>query len=288
MWRCRAAIPWRPDEAKLQMKEAEKMGRIFAIMSGKGGVGKSTISAALAECYARRGKKVALLDGDIGLRCADLMLGMQDRVVFDLGDLTEDKCPLDQALVSHPVLPNLSLLAAPQMLRPSDVKAKKMKKIIDTLASRMDVVILDAPAGIGRGLKNLLNAQADSIIVATPDDVSLRDAEKLNALLAQRGEMNAGLIINRVNKKLIRRGEMMAPARIAAYLDMPLMGAIPESGEIYRALLQQKTALQCGDAKVTEAIGHLADRLMGIDTPIHEYYPSAIWKFFHRGGEAQA
>lgn len=264
------------------------MGRIFAIMSGKGGVGKSTISAALAECYARRGKKVALLDGDTGLRCMDLMLGMQDRVVFDLGDLVEDKCPLDQALILHPQIPNLFLLAAPQMLRPSDVKAKKMKKIIDTLAVRHDIVILDAPAGIGRGWKNILNPQADSIIVVTPDDVSIRDAEKMSSLLAERGKMHSGLIVNRVNKKLIRRGEMLPPDRIAVHLDMTLMGALPESGEVYRALLQQKTAMCCNDEKVVQAIRCLADRLMGQNVPLPEYSPSAIWKFIHRGGEAQA
>lgn len=270
------------------MKEAEKMGRILAIMSGKGGVGKSTVSAALAEYYARIGKKVVLLDGDIGLRCADLMLGMQDRVVFDLGDLAEDKCPIDQALVRHPALPNLSLLAAPQLMKPSDVKAKKMKRIIESLAARRDIVILDAPAGVGRGLKNILSAQAESIIVATPDDVSIRDAERLAALLSERGEMHPGLILNRVNKKLIRKGEMMSPLRIAGILDMPLMGVMPESPEIYRALLRHETALHCGDDQVTAAVETMAGRLLGRDIPLKDYEPSAVWRFFHRGGEAQA
>ena len=124
------------------------MGRVFAVMSGKGGVGKSTLSTALAEFYARQGKRVVLLDGDVGLRCADLMLNMQDRVIYDLGDLAEKNCEMDQALVAHPTLPNLRLLSAPQMMSASEVKKKAMGRIITRLSDETDVLLLDAPAGI--------------------------------------------------------------------------------------------------------------------------------------------
>ena len=262
------------------------MARIFAIMSGKGGVGKSTISAALAECYARQDKRVTLVDGDIGLRCADLMLNLQNQVIYDLGDLMEKECSLDKALV-HPMhLPNLSLLAAPQMMRPSDVKSKDLGKIIARLADRQDIVILDAPAGIGRGLKNLLGAQAESMIVATPDDVSIRDAERLGMLLSEKGEMHPGLILNRVRKKLIKTGEMVAPQALAESLDMPLMGVIPESEKIYRALLRHESALHCEDKAVLQAVENLAARLLGEDAPMPDYRPSPVWRFFNRGGES--
>ena len=112
------------------------MSKIFAIMSGKGGVGKSTVSAALAELYARQGLKVTLVDGDVGLRCADLMLGMQDRVVYDLGDWTQSACTPEQALAAVPGLPTLTLLAAPQMLRPSDMKGKEIERVVSWLARR--------------------------------------------------------------------------------------------------------------------------------------------------------
>ena len=263
------------------------MGKIFVIMSGKGGVGKSTISAALAEYYAGLGLQVALLDGDVGLRCADLMLNMQDRVVYDLGDVTDDRCGLDRALIVHPRYPSLSLLAAPQMLKPSDVKAKKMKKIIESLAERMDIVLLDAPAGIGRGLKNLLGVQAETFVVATPDDVSIRDAERLSSLLFERGEIRPGLILNRVNEKLIRRGEMMPPHQISAVLDMPLMGILPESSEIYRALLRHETALHAADKKVKKAVEGIALRLLGEARPLESYASHGIRGLFHRGGGAR-
>lgn len=264
------------------------MGQIFSFMSGKGGVGKSTLAAALAECYARQGRRVTLVDGDIGLRCADLILGLQDQVVFDLGDLAEKRCSMDQALVHPSSLPHLSLLAAPQLMRPSDVKAKEMGKIIACLAERQDLVLLDAPAGIGRGWKNILGAKGQSIIVATPDDVSLRDAERLSSLLAERGEMHPALIINRINRRLIKRGEMTPPDQLAAMLDLPLMGAIPDSVDIYRALLRHETALHSQDKQVISAIETLAARLRGQDAPLPHYAPSRIRAFFSRGGDIKA
>ena len=133
------------------MSEVSKVGRIYSIMSGKGGVGKSTLSSSLAVYYARMGKQVTLLDGDIGQRCADLMLNVQDRVVYDLGDVADKNCELKEALLPHPALPNLTLLAAPQMMTPSDVKRKAMDRIITDLAEASDILLLDAPAGIGKG-----------------------------------------------------------------------------------------------------------------------------------------
>ncbi len=261
------------------------MGRIFALMSGKGGVGKSTLAAALAECYARRDMRTVLLDGDIGLRCADLMLGMQDRVIYDLGDLAEKSCAMEQALVRHPKLPSLFLVAAPQMLSASDLKRKDLGRIITRLSEKADMLIIDAPAGIGRGLKNLLGAAAEPVIVATPDDVCLRDAEKLNMLLTQQEEPRPVLAVNRVNRKLVRLGEMRTPAQLAAILDMPLIGAVPDSPKVYRALLNHKGAMHCGDAKVASAIEHMSARLIGEDVPLERYRHSAFLSLFMEGDE---
>ena len=261
------------------------MGRTFAIMSGKGGVGKSTLAVALAEYYARQGQRVALLDGDVGLRCADLMMNMQDRVVFDLGDVTDKTCMLDQALTPHPEMPNLLLLAAPQMMNASDIKRKEMGRVITRLADETDLLLLDAPAGLGRGLKNLLGAAAEPVIVATPDDVCVRDVEKLVSVLSGKEEPWPVLVFNRVSKRLVRSGEMLPPVQLAAILDIPLMGVIPESMAVYRALLRHKGALECGDPKVVRAIEVIAARLLGADAPMETYAPSPILRFFTRGGE---
>ncbi len=261
------------------------MARIFSIMSGKGGVGKSTLASSLACYYAGRNMKTVLIDGDIGLRCADLMLDVQDRVVYDLGDVKENLCPAEQALIRPTAIPHLSLLAAPQMMRPSDIKGKEISKLVASLAAENDIILLDAPAGIGRGLKNLLGSGSTPVIIATPDDVCLRDAERLGMVLKEKGEeMHPHLILNRVNKKLIRKGEMPTPQNIALSLDMPLYGVIPESPAIYRALLQHKTALFCEDEQVKQAIENIASRLLGAETPLPTFKTPR--SFFRKGGVA--
>lgn len=261
------------------------MGKIFAIMSGKGGVGKSTIAAGLAEYYARQGKSTVLVDGDTGLRCADLMLNVQDQVLYDLGDVVNKNCTLEQALVRPAEIHTLSLLAAPQLMKPSDLSAKEMGRLITRLSDLFDILILDAPAGVGRGLKNLLGAAAEPVIVATPDDISVRDAEKLGALLDARQEPRPSVVFNRVNPALVRRGEMTPPQALAQALDMPLMGVIPESGAVYRALLKHQTVMKCGDEQLVHAIAALAKRLIGQEAQLPEYRPSAVLRFFRRGGE---
>ena len=260
------------------------MSRIFTIMSGKGGVGKTTLSAALALYYARQGMKCTLLDGDIGLRCADLTLNMQDQVIYDLGDLCAAQCTLEQALIRCPDAPCLSLLAAPQLMKASEFKSRDIAAVVRRVAAGQDIVLLDAPAGVGRGLKNLLGAESSPVIVATPDDVSLRDAERLGMLLTERGEPHPGIIFNRVNRELVRRGKMMPPQALATAVDMPLLGIVPESPLIYQALLSHKNPLDCGDPQVVAAIGNIASRLLGADIPLPEYRPSALLRFFSKGG----
>ena len=260
------------------------MSRIFTIMSGKGGVGKSTLASALALYYARHGVKCALLDGDVGLRCADMMLGMQDSVVFDLSDLCNDGCTLEQALIPCPAEPNLTLLAAPQLMKASEFKAKEIAAVVRRIAKTRDIILLDAPAGVGRGLKNLLGADSTPVIVATPDEVCVRDAERLGMLLTDRGEMHPGIVFNRVSRELVRKGVMLPPKALAEALDMPLMGILPESPAIYRALLQHRSPLDCGDPQVAEAFENIASRLLGADVPLPEYRVSALLRFFSKGG----
>ena len=260
------------------------MSRIFVLTSGKGGVGKSTLAAALAVYYARQHMRVTLVDGDIGLRCADLMLGLQDQVIYDLGDLMEKRCQTEQALLSPAGLPGLSLLAAPQLMKASDVKAKEMTALLTRLGEQSDVVLIDAPAGVGRGLKNLLGVEARPLIVATPDDVSIRDAERLTSILALREKERPGLIVNRVRPRLIRRGEMIAPAAMAQVLDLPLLGIMPESETLYRAFLRHQTAMDCRDQAVQSAVACTASRMLGADTPLPDYRPAPLLRFFAKKG----
>lgn len=260
------------------------MGKSYVIASGKGGVGKSTLAAALACSLAKRMVSVALVDADTGLRCADLLLGMENKVVFDLGDVLKGECKLVRALIRHPEFPRLSLLAAPQLMRAGEIHPMQMKMVIKKLHALFDVILIDAPAGLGRNLSNVLGAGEEYILVATPDDVSLRDAEKMSSLLMQKDAPHPFLVLNRLNRRLIRRGSMLPPDIIAASLDMPLLGVIPESAAVYEALLEHRTAAQCDDKRVVREMDNIAMRLLGADIPLARYHKSPVVSFFTQGG----
>lgn len=247
------------------------MGKAYLILSGKGGVGKTTIATSLALELATRGLSVALVDADIGLRCADQLLDLQSDIVFDAGDVLEKRCAMTRALVRHPDIHSLCLLSAPQTLGPSDVEKKEMTKLLSRLKSQFDFVLIDCPAGIGRGIKNVWEDADEALVVATPDDACLRDAERISTLLFDKKSMHPYLILNRVSHYLVWEGDMKKPAEIARELDMPLMAVIPESSDVYRALLKHKTALECQNRRVRRAIRVLADRILGMDRLLPHY-----------------
>ncbi len=181
----------------------------FCIASGKGGVGKSTLAANLGAALARSGKSVVIVDADIGLRAQDALLSMENHVVYDLMDVALKECPLEQAVLPHPSITGLSLLPASQFARVRSLEPKRLKKILDLLRMDHDFVILDCPAGVERGLRNVLNAGVDeTILLATPDDISIRDAERVVHILDSKQLPRPRLIVNRLDSHLIRKGEM--------------------------------------------------------------------------------
>ena len=250
------------------------MGRVYLMMSGKGGTGKTTVSTSLALALAEMGRRVLLVDGDVGLRCCDLLMGMEDLVVYDVSDVLENRCTLAEAVTRHPRQPHLYLLSAPQALGPADVSKKGMGAVIDEARPLYDFILIDCPAGIGRGLKNLWRSADEAVIVANPDDASVRAAERVSALLFERLQLHAGLILNRIDRTLIFCREERRPAAIAASLDLPLLGGIPESYDVYRAILTHKTALECDSGAVRRAVKRIARRLAGENVPLPRPYRS--------------
>ncbi len=247
------------------------MGRAYLIVSGKGGVGKTTIATSLALSLARRGMSVALVDADVGLRCADQLLDLQNDVVYDLLDVLDKRCLMQRALVRHPEAEKLCLLSAPQEAAPSDISRNDMARLFKKLKSRFDFVLVDGPAGIGRGIKNVWEGVDEALMVVTPDDVCIRDAERVSQLLFEKQKLHPQLILNRVNRSFLWDGEMKKPAQIAQELDMPLLAVIPDSKEVYRALLHHRTALECKSRAVRRAIAMAADRLLGMDKKLPRY-----------------
>lgn len=247
------------------------MGKAYLIISGKGGVGKTTFATSAAQLLARRGFSVALIDADVGLRCADQLLNLQDQVVYDLGDVLEKRCTVQTACVRGRGDERLQLLAAPQMLSPSDVDKRDMARLIRLLKRQNDFVLIDCPSGIGRGIKNVWSEADEALLVATPDDACIRDAERVSSLLFERLRLRAQLVLNRVDRGMIFEGGMKKPARIAEALDLRLLAAIPFDREVYRALLRHKPASEADSRRVRRALNTAVDRMLGLDKKLPRY-----------------
>lgn len=264
------------------------MGNAWIIASGKGGVGKSTLSASLGLELARDGQKVCIVDADIGLRDQDVLLGVQNCIVFDILDVANNICPLEQALVvpQPEKVPTLSLLPASQFARAKALEAKVFRKIMHALKESFDVVLIDAPAGVERSLRGLLSNEIDrGILVCTPDDVCIRNVERAAGVLRKKGVENIQVVVNRLNPDYIRRGEMYSAATVAQTLDMPLLGEVPEDPEIYRALLRHQSVMD-GRSEGKCAIMRIAWRMKNpeekIPFPNYGQKTSLLKRLFHR------
>ena len=239
------------------------MSTAWIIASGKGGVGKSTITANVGLAMAQEGKKVCIVDGDIGLRDMDALLGLENRIAFDMLDVAEGNCLLEQALISPLDAPNLSLLPASQFARAKELKPDVFRRILVRLKMVFDVILIDCPAGIERSLRGLLNEQIDEcVIVCTPDDICIRNAERLFSVLEKKGLPRPKLIVNRLEEALVRADEMYSAATVAATLDLELLGEIPDDYFVYRAMLNHEQLLYI-DCEARKALLRIARRMMG-------------------------
>lgn len=188
--------------------------RVITITSGKGGVGKTTTTANLGTALAMEGKKVALVDGDIGLRNLDAVLGLENRIVYDLVDVVEGQCRLRQALIKDKRLPELYLLPAAQTRDKNAVNSIQMEQLCQQLRQEFDFVIIDSPAGIEQGFRNAIVGADEIIIVANPEMASVRDADRIIGLVEAAGKPEPRLILNRLRAEIIRRGDMMDVADV--------------------------------------------------------------------------
>ena len=247
------------------------MAVCYAIASGKGGVGKSVLTANLAACLAMNGSRVLVVDADIGLRSQDALLGLENRIVYDLIDLARGDCEAEQAVLPGETFPSLHLLPAAQFERAKALDPKKLSKILRALRDGYDYILIDCPAGIERGLRNVLNAGADEIIlVATPDDISLRSAGRTAQLIEEKQAPRPRLIVNRLDGELIRSGEMYSAFTAAQVLDLPLLGAVPEDPLVYRSQLKHDLFVRY-DCEARSALMRIAERLRGRNLPIYAY-----------------
>ncbi|MBQ8201709.1 MAG: septum site-determining protein MinD [Clostridia bacterium] len=249
------------------------MSTAWIIASGKGGVGKSTITACLGAAMSREGRRVCIVDADIGLRDQDALLGLENRIVFDLLDVAGGSCRLDQALVMPDGEHRLTLLPASQFARAKELSPKDFRRILLELKERFDVVLIDCPAGIERSLRGLMNDAVDeTILICTPDDICIRNAERTCGVMEKKGLPRPQVIVNRLSPELIRAGEMYTAATVAATLDIHLLGEIPEDAAVYRAALQHLSPMDV-DCEARRALTRIAWRMLDedVDAPLPGY-----------------
>lgn len=247
------------------------MGSVWLIASGKGGVGKSTVSAGTATALNRMGSKVCIVDADIGLKCQDTILGVENNVVYDLMDVARKGCSIRQALIRVPEEENLRLLAASQFARAKDLEPKVFDGIVKDLRDSFDHVIIDCPAGLERNLRILTQCHPDhTVVVLTPDDVSIQDAKRLCAFLTGKELPRPQLVVNRLIPELVRAKEMLPAKAAAIRLSYPLLGEIPDDRSVYRALINHIRVMDV-DCEVRSAMIRIAKRMRGEKVAFPEY-----------------
>lgn len=242
-------------------------GRVVTITSGKGGVGKTTTTANLGVALARRGKRVACLDADIGLRNLDVVLGVENRIVYDVVDVVEGHARLRQALIKDKRLPELQILPAAQTRDKSAVNESQMCKLCDELRKDFDFVLIDSPAGIEQGFKNAVAPADQVIIVTTPEVSAVRDADRIIGL-AEAGEKPAPkLIINRFRPAMVKRGDMLDTSDVLEVLAIELIGIVPEDEAIITSTNKGQPVALEDRTQSGAAFTRIAARLLGEDVP---------------------
>lgn len=244
------------------------MDNIIVITSGKGGVGKTTTTANIGVGLAKRGKKTVLVDTDIGLRNLDVVLGLENRIVYDLVDVVEGTCRLKQALIKDKRYDGLFLLPAAQTRNKMAVNPEQMQELIKRLSEEFDYVIIDCPAGIEQGFQNAVAGAKSAIVVTVPEVSSVRDADRIIGLLGASDVDEVRLLINRMRPDLVAQGDMLAIDDTLEILGIDLIGVIPEDELIFRSSNLGEPAVTISGSMAGKAYSNVVSRILGEDVPI--------------------
>lgn len=245
------------------------MSEVIVVTSGKGGVGKTTTSANIGCGLALAGKKVVMVDSDIGLRNLDVVMGLENRVVYDLVDVIEGSCRLKQALIKDKRYPGLFLLPAAQTRDKNAVSPEQMKKLCQNIRDMgFDYIIIDCPAGIEQGFKNAIAGADRAVVVTTPEVSAVRDADRIIGLLEANGLNDPGLIVNRIKTDMVKRGDMMSVDDVKEILSVNVLGVVPDDEAIVVTTNRGEPAVADDFSKAGKAYRNITARIMGEDVPL--------------------
>ncbi len=256
------------------------MGKAIVITSGKGGVGKTTATVNIGAALAESGKSVLLLDADLGLRNLDLMLGVENRIVYDVVDVLQGRCRVRQAVVKNKKNERLALLPASQTKNKDAIKKGQMQMLISELRNSYDFILIDCPAGIEQGFNNAVEGAEEAIIVCTPEISSVRDADRVAGLLAGSEIDSVKLVVNRVRNDLVRKREMMSVQDVEEILGLNAIGAVPEDPLVVRAANLGEPLIYSLRSQAGLEYKRIAQKLMGLREPTP--VKNGVGQFFER------
>lgn len=244
--------------------------KVIVITSGKGGVGKTTTTANLAVALARAGHKVAALDGDVGLRNLDVIMGLENRIVYTLVDVIEGNCRLNQAMIKDKRLETLYMIPTAQSRTKDAVTAEQMISVCDKLRKDFDYVLVDSPAGIEAGFRNSAAGADEALVITTPEVSAVRDADRIIGLLESMEKEPIRLIINRIKPDMVKRGEMLDVQDVLDILAIDLIGIIPDDESIVVSSNKGEPLTFAGGSGAATAFGNIAGRINGREIPLME------------------
>lgn len=244
------------------------MGEAIVITSGKGGVGKTTTTANVGTALALMNQKVCLIDTDIGLRNLDVVMGLENRIIYDIVDVIQERCQLKQALIQDKRFESLSLLPAAQTSDKSAVTKEGMLDIIQELKQDYDYIIIDCPAGIEQGFQNAIAGADHAIIVTTPEKSSVRDADRIIGLIEQQEIERPRIVVNRIRNHMMEEGDMLSIDDILQVLSIDLLGIVIDSDRVIKASNSGEPIAMSADNKASIAYRNIARRILGETVPL--------------------
>jgi septum site-determining protein MinD len=251
--------------------------KVITVTSGKGGVGKTTTVANIAVALAASGKKVVCIDGDIGLRNLDVIMGLENRIVYDIVDIIEGRCRTRQAMIRDKRLPELFLIPAAQTRDKNAVSPSDMVRLCDELRPELDWILIDSPAGIERGFRNSIAAADGVLIVTNPEMSAVRDADRVIGLLEAEEKAAPSLIINRLNPVMVKRGDMLSVDDVYDLLRIDVIGIVPEDENVIVASNKGTPLAMDVKSKAGQAFRNIARRLDGEEVPFMELESNGLW-----------
>ncbi len=257
------------------------MSEVLVVTSGKGGVGKTTTTANIGYGLARLGYNVLLIDTDIGLRNLDVVMGLDNRIVYNLVDVIEGSCRAKQAIIKDKNYDNLALLPAAQTRDKTSICPEQMKKLIEEIKPCYDYIIIDCPAGIEHGFKNAIAAAQRAIIVTTPEVSAIRDADRIVGILNSNEIPRIDLVINKIRQDMVRRGDMMSVDDVVDILSINLIGTIYDDEEIVIST-NRGEPIMSGNSKSARAYDHIARRIAGVITSDDKIQKFKLFKWIKK------